>query len=222
MDQIKEICEQIRLKPRRLVEVGAAHPTTYRLDWFVKNGYPVTLIEANPRLHYCLSAGWNENDFKEVWLPGDTLDKVKLPPAPHQNPGLKDYRNCEIINAAVTDQRGSILLFERNASTFVQGVQSPAKTNDGYQEDEKDAYKVPAITIDQVDDGNIDVLLSDTEGCEWFCIKNLKSRPKLIVLELRGQRYINPYMNEILDWMAMNGYGVAGYDQTDFVFIRRQ
>ena len=221
MDQIKEICQAIGLSPRHLVEVGPAHPKTYRLDWFVKNGYPVTLIEANPRLHYCLSAGWNENDFKEVWMPGDTLDKVSLPPLPHQNPGLKDYRNCKIINAAVTDKAGSILLFERNASTFVQGVQSPAKTNDGYKEDERDAYRVPAITIDQIDDGNIDVLLSDTEGCEWFCVKNLKSRPKLIVLELRGQRYINPHMNEILDWMAGNSYAIAAYDQTDFVFIRR-
>ncbi|MGK3945880.1 hypothetical protein ABK046_46985, partial [Streptomyces caeruleatus] len=67
MDQIKEICQAIGLTPRRLVEVGPAHPKTYRLDWFVKNGYPVTLIEANPRLYYCLIAGWNENDFKEVW-----------------------------------------------------------------------------------------------------------------------------------------------------------
>ena len=170
-NKIKQICEMIRLTPRTLVEIGAAHPTTYRLDWFVKNGNKVILVEANPRLHYCLTEGWNDNDFKETWTPQNQI----APPPPYQNAGLKEYSNVQVINAAITNINGPIKLYERNASTFVGGVKSPATVNDGYEENDKDAYNVDGITIDKIDDGEIDVLLSDTEGCEWFCIKNLIS-----------------------------------------------
>ena len=217
MDSIKEICQFLKFNPRTLVEIGAAHPNTYRLDWFVKNLYKVILVEANPRLHYCLSEGWNDNDFKESWTPKSRI----VPPPPYQNPGLKQFKNVEIINAAVTDKNEDVKIYERNASTFVAGVKSPAKVNDGYLENDEDSYTVKGITIDKIDDGEIDVLLSDTEGCEWFCIKNLISRPKLIILELRGQGYVNPYFNEIMDWMLVNNYGLVGYDYTDFAFVRR-
>lgn len=215
---VKQICDYIELNPRTLVEIGAAHPTTYRLEWYVKNNYKVILVEANPRLHYCLTEGWNENDFKETWTPQNMI----APPPPYQNLGLKQYKNVQVINAAITDKNGPIKLYERNSSTFVEGVKSPARVNDGYQENDKDAYIVNGLTIDKIDDGEIDVLLSDTEGCEWFCIKNLISRPKLIVLELRGQGYVNPYFNQIMDWMTINRYAIVGYNQTDFFFVRLQ
>lgn len=218
MDSIFEICQFLRITPRTLVEVGAAHPKTYRLEEFVKNGDKVILVEANPRLHYCLSEGWNENDFKETWTPKNP----KAPEPPYQNPGLKQYKNVTILNAAITDKNESVKIYERNASSFVGGVNSPAKVNDRYEENDEDSYTVPGMTINRIDDGTIDVLLSDTEGCEWFCIKNLISRPKLIVLELRGQGYVNPYFNQIMDWMLVNRYGLIGYDYTDFAFVKHE
>ncbi len=75
-------------------------------------------------------------------------------------------------------------------------------------------------TIDEFDNGQVDVLLSDTEGCEYFCIKNLVSRPKVIVLEIWGNRYVNPYIDEIGVWMGANGYRFAGRDETDALFIK--
>lgn len=212
MRSIEEICESIGLEPRTLVEVGAAHPRTHRLSEFIARGNKVILIEANPRLYFCLTKGFNEGDFKDSW--------PQLPPAPYAFEGLEKHSNVEILHAAIVDVPGKTIVFERNASSFVQGIMSPARVNDGYQEDLKDGYEVPGITIGSIDDGNIDVLLADAEGSEWFCIKHLKSRPKVIVLELFGWRYQNPYLKEIMSWMSKNGYMLLERDGSDALFVR--
>ncbi len=214
MNNLKQVCDQIGLCPRTLIEVGAAHPhpDSYRLDHFVRAAHNVVLIEANPRLFYCLTEGWDQGDFQGLW--------PNIPPAPHANPGLKAFPNVTVHNVAIVDTPGPIKLYERNASTFVGGVMSPARVNDRYEEDPKDAYDVRGATIDEFDDGEVDVLLSDTEGCEWFCVKHLRSRPRVIVLETHGNNYINPFIREINQWMDTNGYRLVGRDAEDSLFIR--
>ena len=213
MTPIPELCARIGLtNPRTLVEVGAAHPATYRLGHYVHEGRSkVILIEASPRLHYCLTKGYNLGDFQKEW--------PNPPAAPYTFAPVAGPK-VQIIHAAVADQAGTIKVYECNASTFVGGVNSPARQNDGYIEQAKDVYEVPSIQISSIDDGEIDVLLADVEGCEWFCIKTLVSRPKLIVLELQGQRYINPHLSEIVDWMTANRYGVIEQDATDVAFVK--
>ncbi len=214
MNNVKEICDRIGLVPRTLMEVGAAHPhpDSYRLDHYVKNGFKVILVEANPRLFYCLTEGWEQGDFKGEW--------PNIAKPPHTHPGLKQFPNVSIHNVAIVDVPGPIKLYERNASTFVGGVNSPAKINDKYVEDPKDAYDIEGVTTDKFDDGTIDVFLSDTEGCEWFCIKHLVSRPKVIILETHGNNYINPFIKEINQWMADNNYNLITRDREDSLFIK--
>ena len=210
---LKGYCDSIGLKPRTLVEVGAAHPDTYRLSQYVNTDSWIVLVEANPRLFYCLAHGYNGDNWVKEW--------PSLPHPPYDFQGLGRFPNVNLLHAAITERPGLVRLFERNASSFVEGLQSPAKANDGYLEDVKDSYTVPGITIDQIDDGTIDVLLADCEGSEWFCLKGLKSRPKVIVLELSGRAYTNPYSNEILAWMTENGYDVGGHVEQDSWFVRR-
>jgi hypothetical protein len=215
MNNVKTVCSKIGLVPRTLMEVGVAHPhpDSNRLFYFENNGFRVILVEANPRLFYCLKEGWEWGDFKGQW--------PNVPPPPHKFPGLKHLPNVELHNVAIVDTPGMVKVYERNASTFVGGVMSPARVNDKYIEDPKDAYDIEGVTTDKFDDGTIDVFLSDTEGCEWFCIKHLISRPKVIILETHGNNYINPYIKEINQWMSENNYRLESRDAEDSLFIKK-
>ena len=213
MINLQSICDQLKLTPRTRIEFGAAHPFSQRLGPFIDAGFKCILVEANPRLYYCLTEGWNMGDFKETW--------PELPPKPYEHPGLKGAR-LSIINAAIVERPGPVTLYEANASSFVKGVLSPTVVNDGFRETlTTRSYTVPGMTIDQFDDGEIDILLADVEGSEWWCIKGLRSRPRVIVLELWGQRFTNAYFNDICGWMVTNNYSFVGRTETDAVFVRR-
>lgn len=143
---------------------------------------------------------------------------------PYEHPGFKDHPNVQVIFAAIVDtpQAGKdVRIYERNSSSFIEGVSSPAKANDGYVENPADStYVVAGRSIAEFDNGQVDVLMADTEGCEWFCVKNLISRPKIITLEMRGQNYVNAFTAEILTWMQENGYVAVMQDETDVAFVR--
>lgn len=212
---IKKICDTIKLVPRTLIDVGACHPQleTNRLDWFQRNGFNCILIEPNPRLFYCLNEGSDDKTFVDSW--------PNPPPPPYVIGGLKHLSNVHIHNVAIADENKRVKMYERNASTFLEGIKSPAKVNDGYVEKPEDCFEVDGFTIDKFDDGQIDVLCSDTEGSEWFCIKHLVSRPKVIVLETHGQGYRNPFMNEINHWIHANNYKVVGKSDQDTLYVRK-
>ena len=219
MHDIKSICAQVGLtNPRTLIEFGAAHPFSMRLGPYIDAGNKVILVEANPRLYYCITKGWEQGDFQSTW--------PEVPPLPHAHPGLSGAR-LQVINAAIVETAGPVTFFEYNASSFVKGVSSPAVVNNGFDINAKQTeYTVPGMTIDQFDDGEIDVLLADVEGSEWWCINGLKSRPKVIVLELWGQTgpgetFENANIGKIAAWMNANGYAFGGRDQTDAVFIKQ-
>ncbi len=213
---LPSLCSQHNITPRRLIEVGAAHPNSQRLTHFIKGGFDVVLIEANPRLFYCLTKGSDyADDFETTW--------PNIKPPPYGEPGLGAYTNCVIHNVAIVDKDriGTVIIYDRKASSCVAGITSPAKANDGFVEgDGTPGYEVRATTIDEFDNGQVDILLADVEGCEWYCIKNLISRPKIIVLETHGKGYTNPHLSEINEWMAANSYEVVGSDDTDTTYVK--
>ena len=43
----------------------------------------------------------------------------------------------------------------------------------------------------------------------------------MLSLETHGKRYVNPYMSEITDWLARNGYEPWFVDKSDTVYVRR-
>jgi len=175
-------------------EVGCFLPDTIQSKQFLGTHVKTTLIEPNPKA------------FKKL------------------QESLGDYKNVHLLNVAITDQGGQVKMYNRwddaDASCFVDSEFSPAIVNDQYVKNDEDSFMVDSVSFDKIDNGNIDVLSVDTEGHEWFVIKNMKSRPKFIILETHGQSYINPYINNITMWMNQNGYVVLKKDESDTLYSK--
>jgi hypothetical protein len=153
-------------------------------------GTKATLVEANPVM----------------------VDKIKE--------AFKTYSKTTIYPYAVAATPGTVTLYNRGASTFVESVVSPAMVNDQYAKLESDRFDVEAKTFDQMDDGTIDILCIDIEGAEWFVLSKLKSNPALISVETHGKYYLNPKLAEIENWMKERGYEKWYKDKSDTVFVK--
>ena len=178
--------------PSHVAEIGVYLPETSNIYDFIKADIRCTLVEPDP----------------------SSIEKIKQCFAANKNVTLHPL--------AVYDTNGKLELVRREASTFAANLaSSPAIINDGYKLDNRDKFTVEARTFDRIDDGTIDLLSVDTEGCEWFVIKHMKSRPAVISLETHGAAYVNHYLGEIMAWMRQNNYRVWYKDKTDSVFARR-
>ena len=67
--------------------------------------------------------------------------------------------------------------------------------------------KIPAIPLSELDPGDIDVLVLDLEGAEWWALSTMISRPEIILIELYEN---NQYIEEIRQWFFDNDYEIAG------------
>ena len=135
---------------------------------------------------------------------------------------FREYSNVELLPYAVYDHHGVLELVQRNASTFVSTLPySPAQINDNYHIQKEDKFTVECRKFDELDDGSIDLLSIDTEGSEWYVVKNLVSRPLIISVETHGKSYLNPFFTEITGWMAVNGYERWWLDKTDTVYYKK-
>ena len=178
--------------PQHVAEIGVYRPETSNVLDYIRRGVKCTLVEPDPESIQII-----RNYFS-------------------------DYDNITLHQAAIYDFNGQIELVRRNASTFVRKLtNSPAIVNDAYRLNEDDIYVVESKTFDEIDDGTIDLLSADIEGCEWFVIKHMKSRPTIISLETHGSMYVNPFLNEILNWMNNNDYEMWYRTGSDTVFIKK-
>lgn len=176
-------------KPFHVAEVGVWHPETSNIYKFIQDGIKTTLVEPDP-----MSIAKIKNKFA-------------------------DNSNVILHEAAVCDFRGEIELCKRESSTFVANLKaSPAIVNDGVDIDKTEKFTAKAILFSDVDDGSIDLLSIDTEGSEWFVIKNLVSLPIVLSVETHGGAYVNPYLDKILRWAKQNNYKIWFKDKSDTVF----
>jgi FkbM family methyltransferase len=135
---------------------------------------------------------------------------------------FRDYPNVGLLPYAAFDHHGTLDLVQRNASTFVSTLPySPALVNDNYHIRQEDRFTVECRRFDELDDSSIDLLSVDTEGSEWYVIQYLKSRPRVISVEMHGKSYLNPFYTEIADWMTREGYEKWYMDKTDIVFYKK-
>ncbi len=128
--------------------------------------------------------------------------------------------NVELFEVAIGDEPGKATFYDEGTSSSLAGVASPSEQHKGAHE--RKSYEVEVRRFSDFDKGDIDHLRIDTEGAEWFCLKHLVSRPQQIVVEIYNDlaTYINPYLYEINEWAAANGYQRVAVQDSDFIYQR--
>ena len=179
--------------PTHVAEVGVYHPETSTIYEYLQNDVRCTLVEPDPS--------------------SISLIKDKF----------KNNKHLTLYEVAIFDYNGYLELIKKDASSFVSEMEhSPARINDDVIINKADRFRVESKTFDQIDDGTIDLLSVDVEGCEWFVIKHMISQPHIISLETHGGIYINPYIKEILDWMSENKYVIYYKTKSDTIFVQKE
>ena len=178
--------------PAQVAEVGVYHPETSNIYQYILNGVNCILVEPDPE-----SIGLIKSNFS-------------------------GFGNIVLHEVAVSDFNGQIELVQRNASTFISTLNNtPAIINDNYTITDNDKIVVESRTFEKIDDGTIDLLSADIEGSEWYVIKYMISRPAVISLETHGAIYINPFIDQILNWMKNNNYEIWYKTSSDTVFVKK-
>lgn len=136
--------------------------------------------------------------------------------------------NVEVFNYAIYKEEKEMFFWEAGECSFLveekNGVHGQAGNLEEF-ETNKNKIIVQCEKITKFDTGDIDLLLVDTEGSEWYSLEELISRPKLIVLETHMKigntdaMYINPFINEINDWMNKNNYSLIKKTNSDSYYI---
>lgn len=90
--------------------------------------------------------------------------------------------------------------------SYLRGISSPILQN-GREHDIHWTTRVPGVPFSYIDPSDIDILLLDMEGAEWYAISTMVSRPHLIFLEWEHTDiYKNPFQSDILAWMKEHHY----------------
>lgn len=184
-------CKRKNLSFSLVCEVGVYFPETSNILEFIKQGVQSMLVEPDKESLSRIASYFGNN------------------------------KNIDVYPFAIYDYNGKLELVQRNASTFAKDLpESPALINDNYTLDNKDTFEVECKVFDTIDPGNIELLSVDTEGCEWYILKNLISRPKIISLETHGKFYTNPFLNDIKAWLKVNGYSIWYKTRSDSVYYK--
>ena len=142
---------------------------------------------------------------------------------------IKNKKSAILHPVAVTEKIGSTVIFDEGPSAFINEVRgkAPCHQNKYYdvpnsrQISQNEIQRVPTVSFDVLDPGNIDMLLIDTEGAEFFVLKNLISRPKIISVETHYANYKNPFYDQIIEWMNFNNYEIWYKTESDTIFIKK-
>ncbi len=126
--------------------------------------------------------------------------------------------NVVCHNVAIMDRDGTVVMRDMWAGAHVVGVAAPevvnlkTKSAMGFQGKHIEEVTVDCRLFTPYDDGTIDMLTLDSEGCEWFVLEYMVSLPKWISIEMGDDKnpYKNPFSAEINQWMKDNGYKVHG------------
>ena len=189
------LCRKVKAKgfrPSHVAEIGVWHPRTSNIYQYIQDGVKATLVEPDP----------------------DSIALIKSE--------FVNHDKVTLYEVAVCDFNGQVELCQRESSTFVSFLSSsPALVNDDCDIEQADKFTAEARLFSEIDDGTIDLLSVDTEGSEWFVIKNMRSRPTVISLETHGGMYVNPFLDKLLEWMDDNNYELWYKDKSDSLFVLR-
>lgn len=191
-ETLTPMCEALNFKPEYIIQVGASISEAQADEHklFIESKKTL-LFEPNPK------------EFERV------------------RNVYGEYPNIVIYNIGIYKYADKLKFYGLGGTTYLSEIkESPVKVIDGYAEQENQVFWANCATIDGFDDGNIDLLLIDCEGSEWFVLEKLKSRPVLISLETHSPsgKYLNPFIKEIYNWMKENNYIPFAFNESDTVF----
>ena len=130
--------------------------------------------------------------------------------------------NVEVINKGVADKNGELEFYIDGDTTHMAELPSTPVHFHG-REYSKEPVKLPVVKFTEIEPFIIDLLAVDIEGGEWFVIKHMKNRPKIISLETHSSvnEYRNPYLKEIKEWLERNGYDILYVGVSDTIYIKK-
>ena len=193
---IVRICDIIKFKPKKIIEIGIGTTDGIQSLEFILNGADATIFE--PNLGF----------YKEL------------------QQDLSHLTNLKIHNKAIYKEKGIKKFYDKWACTFIEEMYdySGAKIQDSYVKDEKDSFECEVDTIDDYDDGDVDLLCVDCESCEWFVLERLKSRPTVIQIETHS--FYSDYkpfnIKEIREWLTDNKYTLFATNESDCVYVKAE
>ncbi len=145
-----------------------------------------------------------------------------IEPHPHFFAELyRDYPAQCLWDCAIADPQNpnvplTLLTAETpDGSSYIEGVDAPRTRFTPYTKH----ITVLSVLFSKIDDGTIDWLMLDMEGCEWWALQEMKSRPKVIVIEWKSCKgWRQPNAQEIEGWMRTNGYTLHEENKNDRIY----
>jgi FkbM family methyltransferase len=128
--------------------------------------------------------------------------------------------NVQLHNVAIYKESGEFEFNEYGQESHINTVISPAVSRGRLIQHK---HIVKSHTIDEFDKGNIDILLIDAEGCEWYVLEKLISKPKIIALELTTaiRDFVHPHIELVEGWMYENNYELKDVIGGDYIYIKQ-
>lgn len=192
-EDIFYLCKALNFIPKKICQIGAANSENLEYMEFIENGSKALLFEPNPPSYEEL-----KNKFSY-------------------------HPNISIFKIGIYNKSGKFKFDEDIGCTSISEIaKTPIKCSSVEKPSGRFFYGECA-KISGFDDGDIDLLLIDTEGSEFECIQHLISRPVLICIETHYiySSYINPNIEKIYAWMTLNNYCKIAQNESDTIFMSK-
>lgn len=172
-------------------------------------------------MYYVEVGCFEESSWHYLLKPEDRLDILEPIPANIERvrAKYKSWDNVTVHPYAVWKENCQLWMHNIGVLSYVEGIACPAITL-GYEPKEEKLIEVEAITFDKFDKGDIEMMDIDVEGAEWYVIQRMISRPNVIVVET-GTLRNHPHIDEIDNWMDINGYDQFAHQETNSFFRKR-
>lgn len=202
-NRVYNIAKEFKLKCDTVFEVGVYIPEQSQSIGFINDGSKCVMFEPLPNICSLLRKHFSNN--KNV-----VIHQIAI----GEKTGVQ-----KLYLSDVWEQSATLNLFENS---------SPLMTTNGWNSgiENLKSIDVSVGEFKDYDSGDIDILIVDAEGSEWFVIKDMVSRPQLISLEVGNSigtvhNYTNYYLKDIELWMKNNGYEFYERCGDDVYYIRR-
>lgn len=181
--------------PRWVAEVGVNEPERCSVAGWLRRGVPGTLVEPLP---------WCAARLREA------------------------FPTAQVVEGVVGEGGGKVRLYDRGEGSWIEDVPLGSAPDEhvGHSGMRREAFEqqfmreVDSFPWWSVERHDLDVLCVDTEGAEWFVVRGMTCRPKLVRLEMHFTHsgWRNPFDSEIRERMAAMGYEVLGEDVSDVIW----